>query len=33
MPKPKRIELASQDQMTAVEPLAPRFFEEVVGLD
>lgn len=33
MTKQKRIEFASQDRMTAVEPLAPRFFEEVVGLD
>jgi len=29
----KKIEFAPQDRMTAVEPLAPRFFEEVVGYD
>jgi hypothetical protein len=29
----KKIEFAPQDRMTALEPLAPRFFEEVVGYD
>ncbi|MGQ0767153.1 MAG: hypothetical protein ACT4OZ_16010 [Gemmatimonadota bacterium] len=33
MPKPKKIELASQSRLELVEDLAPRFFAEVFDYD